>query len=169
MGSVPKLLGSEGLVGQCARTLSEHFSHIAPFINDMTHKTVLCLQVVERAFALLLQRFPRIQKLNQATLAKKVKIVMASCMLHNICILEKDNINFYLNRARQVKEKLTFKVTHNILHCMELNKYKNYLPYLLFQIPVRALNQQYRPLGTAMSSQLGILKRLQMANDIFRT
>ena len=60
------------------------------------------LQNVERAFALLLQRFPRLSKLNQRTLRKKVKVILAACVLHNICILEKDNIDFYLQRATHV-------------------------------------------------------------------
>ena len=59
-------------------------------------------KAVERAFALLLQHFPRVLSLNQATLAKKVKIIMCSCILHNICILENDNIDFFLVRARNV-------------------------------------------------------------------
>ena len=59
-------------------------------------------QNVERAFALLLQRFPRLLKLNQRTLSKKIKVVMAACILHNICILENDNIEYYLDRAQRV-------------------------------------------------------------------
>ena len=34
-------------------------------------KVFACLQVIERAFGLLLQRFPRLLLLNQSTLAKK--------------------------------------------------------------------------------------------------
>ena len=60
------------------------------------------LQNVERSFALLLLRFPRLNKLNQQTLVKKLKVVMAACILHNICILENDNIAFYLQRAQMV-------------------------------------------------------------------
>ena len=62
----------------------------------------LYFKAVECAFALLLQRFPRVLRLNQATLAKKVRIVKCACILHNICILENDNINFFLTRARNV-------------------------------------------------------------------
>ena len=51
---------------------------------------------------MLLQRFPRLVKLNQKTLAKKIKIVMVACALHNICILEKDNVDYYLARAIHV-------------------------------------------------------------------
>ena len=54
------------------------------------------LQNIERSFALLLQRFPRIRLLNQKKLTKKIKAVMSSCILHNICILENDNIEYFL-------------------------------------------------------------------------
>ena len=39
----------------------------------------------------------------------------------------------------------------------------------MFQRPLRALNQRYRPLGTAQSTALGTLKRLQISNAIFLT
>ena len=64
----------------------------------------ISFQNVERVFALLLLRFPRVNKLNQKSIGKKIKIVMSCCFLHNICILEKDNIEFYLNRAQQVNK-----------------------------------------------------------------
>ena len=59
-------------------------------------------QNVERSFGLLKKRFPRIVKLNQKTSEKKVVVVMAACALHNICIQEKDNINYFLSAAEQV-------------------------------------------------------------------
>ena len=38
---------------------------------------------------------------------------------------------------------------------------------LSFQRQFRQLNQAYRPLGAPQSNQLGVLKRLQLANMIF--
>ena len=62
----------------------------------------LFFQNVERAFALLLLRFPRVTRLNQKYLRKKIKVVMTSCILHNLCIIENDNIEYFLERAREV-------------------------------------------------------------------
>ena len=50
-------------------------------------------KVVERAFGLLQQRFPGVTYLRQKTLKKKIKVVLASCVLHNLCIMEGDYFN----------------------------------------------------------------------------
>ena len=62
---------------------------------------------------MLKKRFPRIVKLNKKTSEKKVLIVMAACALHNICIKENDNINFFLTNAEQVSYLFpTQKIIH---------------------------------------------------------
>lgn len=62
----------------------------------------IVFQNIERAFGMLIKRFPRLQLLNQKTLRKKIKVIMAACVLHNICIMENDNIQFYLNISKRV-------------------------------------------------------------------
>ena len=65
--------------------------------------------VIERAFGLLGQRFPRLLKLKVKSLDKKIMCVVSACVLHNWCILENDvdeddfeeaisNLDFNVNR-----------------------------------------------------------------------
>ena len=54
------------------------------------------LQTVERAFSLLKRRFRRLHFLNQRSHRKAVNVVMAACILHNICIGEDFNIDTYM-------------------------------------------------------------------------
>ena len=51
---------------------------------------------------MLMKRFPRLQLLNQKTTTKKIKVILAACGLHNICIMENDNVKFYIRKASQV-------------------------------------------------------------------
>ena len=51
---------------------------------------------------MLMKRFPRLQLLNQKTTKKKIKVILATCGLHNICIMENDNVKFYIRKASQV-------------------------------------------------------------------
>ena len=46
--------------------------------------------VIERAFALLGLRFPRLSKLKVKSLDKRIKCIVSSCVLHNWCIIEDD-------------------------------------------------------------------------------
>ena len=143
-------------------------------ITDLqtTSYTRFPLQNVERSFALLLQRFPRTVKLNQHTLQKKIKVVMASCILHNICIIENDNIQYFIERSRRVS--VQFKIPNILDIFIDIFATLNQLTLLyivcicILQVTYRQINQQYRPMGTPISKRMGILKRLQMANLIFR-
>ena len=65
--------------------------------------------VIERAFGLLGQRFPRLLKLKVKSLDKKIMCIVSTCVLHNWCILENDvdeddfeetisNLDFNVNR-----------------------------------------------------------------------
>ena len=47
-------------------------------------------QVIERAFGLLGQCFPRLLKLNVSKDKKRVMCVTATCFLHNWCLMEDD-------------------------------------------------------------------------------
>ena len=49
-----------------------------------------------------MKRFPRLQLLNQKSTKKKIKVILAACGLHNICIMENDNVKFYIRKASQV-------------------------------------------------------------------
>ena len=51
---------------------------------------------------MLMKRFPRLQLLNQKTTKKKIKVILAACGLHNIGIMENDNVKFYIRKASQV-------------------------------------------------------------------
>ena len=51
---------------------------------------------------MLMKRFPRLQLLNQKTTKKKIKVILAACGLCNICIMENDNVKFYIRKASQV-------------------------------------------------------------------
>ena len=57
---------------------------------------------------MLMKRFPRLQLLNQKTTKKKIKVIMAACGLHNICIMENDNVKFYIQKASQVLKHFAF-------------------------------------------------------------
>ena len=46
--------------------------------------------VIERAFGLLGQRFPRLLKLKVKTLDKKIACIVSACVLHKWCIIEND-------------------------------------------------------------------------------
>ena len=60
-----------------------------------------------------MKRFPRLQLLNQKTTKKKIKVILAACGLHNICIMENDNVEFYIRKASQALD---------ILHPMNIKK-----------------------------------------------
>lgn len=47
---------------------------------------------VERAFGLLKGRFTRLQHINQNEMEGIVQTVIAGCILHNICIINNDNV-----------------------------------------------------------------------------
>lgn len=80
-----------------------HTSPAWPYINHgKKNKFTISFQNVERAFSLLFRRFPRLHLLNMKSEQKKIKVVMAACMLHNICIMENDNVDYYLQKAKEV-------------------------------------------------------------------
>ena len=50
--------------------------------------------VIERAFGLLGLRFPRLLKLKVQSLDKRIKCIVAACVLHNWCLMEDDGDDF---------------------------------------------------------------------------
>lgn len=58
--------------------------------------------VIERAFALLKGRFRRLNQLDTNTIETAVDIIMACCVLHNICIKNHDEVNDFLEEDNQV-------------------------------------------------------------------
>ena len=54
--------------------------------------------VIERSFALLKGRFCRLQFINIKTIKTAIDIIMVCCVLHNICIMQGDDITDYLNQ-----------------------------------------------------------------------
>ena len=47
--------------------------------------------VIERAFGLLGLRFPRLKHLKFRSNEKRIKAVVAACVLHNWCLMEDDD------------------------------------------------------------------------------
>ena len=71
------------------------------------------MQNVERAFGLLVKQFPRLHLLNQKSTRKKIKVILSACALHNIYILENDNIEHYLRKPRNVSNKSEYKLEYD--------------------------------------------------------
>jgi hypothetical protein len=57
-------------------------------------------QVVERSFSLLKGRFRRLQNMDVCTVEVAVCLIISCCVLHNICILESDELDEYFNENR---------------------------------------------------------------------
>ena len=89
-----------------------------------SHIFIEIFQNIERAFSLLKQRFPRLDKLNQKSTDKKLLIVMACCCLHNILIRENDNINYFLSNAEKVIIFHHFHNVCNLIHFEYINMYE---------------------------------------------
>ena len=87
------------IIGDCAYPMSNHL--LSPFrsrrgnINDAQKKFNTHLaskrSVIERAFGLLGLRFPRLLHLTAKNNTKRIRIVVAACVLHNWCIMEDDH------------------------------------------------------------------------------
>ena len=69
--------------------------------------------VIERAFGLLGIRFPRLTHITSRTNDKRIKIVVAACVLHNWCIMEDDDDDAMF-RMVQVTEELQTDVNDHI-------------------------------------------------------
>ena len=81
---------------------------------------------------MLMKRFPRLQLLNQKSTKKKIKVILAACGLHNICIMENDNVKFYIRKASQVLKHFTSK-EHKELSKYSVNELMRTLNHIQFE------------------------------------
>ena len=87
------------ILGDSAYPMSNHL--MSPFctrarkLSDSEKKfnthLVSKRSVIERAFGLLGLRFPRVTHLKFKTNSKRIKCVVATCVLHNWCLMEDDD------------------------------------------------------------------------------
>ena len=81
---------------------------------------------------MLMKRFPRLQLLNQKSTKKKIKVIMAACGLHNICIMENDNVKFYIRKASQVLKHFPSK-EHKEVSKYSVNELMRTLNHIQFE------------------------------------
>ena len=81
---------------------------------------------------MLMKRFPRLQLLNQKTTKKKIKVILAACGLHNICIMENDNVKFYIRKASQVLKHYASN-EHNELSKNSVNELMRTFHHIQFE------------------------------------
>lgn len=63
-------------------------------------------QIIERAFALLKGRFRRFKFLDMSRLKSIPSFIMASCVLHNICLEGiDDNVDDFIEEGREPQEE----------------------------------------------------------------
>ena len=79
-----------------------------------------------------MKRFPRLQLLNQKSTKKKIKVIMAACGLHNICIMENDNVKFYIRKASQVLKHFPSK-EHKEVSKYSVNELMRTLNHIQFE------------------------------------
>ena len=70
--------------------------------------------VIERAFGLLGIRFPRLTHITSRTNAKRIKIVVAACILHNWCIMEDDTDDTLFQLAGEHHDEIESDVNDHI-------------------------------------------------------
>lgn len=73
--------------------------HLSPQQKKYNHYHSSNRVVIERAFALLKSRFRRLHFIDTTKVATAVDIIMTCCILHNLCIMENDEIEEYLLQA----------------------------------------------------------------------
>lgn len=100
------------LIGDGAYTLTTKL--LVPFRNnghlsDRQKNFNICLSssraTIEQAFALLKGRFRRMKYLETTRMDLACLLIMGACILHNICILEGDNIPGDVNLPREIIEE----------------------------------------------------------------
>ncbi|XP_033747150.1 putative nuclease HARBI1 [Pecten maximus] len=70
--------------------------HLGNRERRYNHYHSSCRVVIERSFGLLKGRFRRLQNLQTSSIKTACQIIMASSVLHNICILQKDEVSDFL-------------------------------------------------------------------------
>lgn len=72
--------------------------------------------VVERAFGLLKGRFRRLRYLDTQKIQTAVEIIMTACVLHNVCLMQRDAVEDFLETdddLNQVAQNLQFPLQEN--------------------------------------------------------
>lgn len=83
--------------------------HLTEHQKLFNYKISATRVVIENAFGLLKGRFRRLRKLDNVNLKTCAEIVMTACILHNICLEEKDDIEI------EFMEDYNHKIAKNIL------------------------------------------------------
>lgn len=95
----PTLCGDGHILGDSAYpniswclTPFRYNGHLTPAQRkfNIVHASIRC--TIERAFGLLKGQFPRLQHLDQRDIQTIVTTILAACVLHNVCILNNDEI-----------------------------------------------------------------------------
>ncbi|XP_071138421.1 uncharacterized protein [Mytilus edulis] len=88
---------NKSFVGRWLLTPFRDIGHLTPQEKKFnTHHSSNRLVII-RAFALLKDRFTRLQCINTKSIELAVDIIVACCALHNICIMQGDDIEDLLN------------------------------------------------------------------------
>ena len=74
--------------------------HLTPAHRRFNNSLSTVRVTIERAFGLLKGRFRRLQLLDTMTVETAVHIILASCVMHNICILNEDEVEEYMDEDR---------------------------------------------------------------------
>ncbi|XP_052696058.1 putative nuclease HARBI1 [Crassostrea angulata] len=79
------------------RWLMTPFRDNGHLLQEQKHLPAFCQWVViERAFGLLKGRFRRLHHLDVLSIQTAVKIIMCTCILHNICLIQNEDIDDYM-------------------------------------------------------------------------
>ncbi|KAJ8915587.1 hypothetical protein NQ315_012472 [Exocentrus adspersus] len=107
------------IIGDSAYKLSQHL--IVPY-RDNGHLNRLQINfnkarektrvVIEQSFALLKGRFRRLKLLENFRADLMPGIIMAACILHNLCILNGDNFLEDINMQNEVAEKMIMNINN---------------------------------------------------------
>ncbi|XP_060064932.1 putative nuclease HARBI1 [Ylistrum balloti] len=98
-----QLCGPNHIIGDAAyplrRWLMTPFKNTGHLTQEQRHYNYMHSSnrvVIERAFSLLKGRFRRLQNLDTNTVRTAVNIIMACCVLHNICLLSNDEVEEFM-------------------------------------------------------------------------
>ena len=100
--SNPSQLSSPGshIIGDLAYPLKENLlvaykntGHLTCRQEKFNNSLSATRSAIERAFALLKGRFRRLKYLNMSNVDKIPRVIIACCVLHNICILNDDFVD----------------------------------------------------------------------------
>lgn len=79
-------------------TLYRDNGHLAQQQKKFNHYLSVNRVVIERAFGLLKGRFRRLLYLDTTEIETAVDVIMTCCILHNICLLNNDDITEFIEQ-----------------------------------------------------------------------